>query len=57
MKEKQQPCLKELIKLTLFRELLPTSADSLAKILEHFHLALFFVWQKYYEFAKRLCRI
>jgi hypothetical protein len=41
----------------VLKELLPESGESLSKILEHFHLALFFIWRKYYEFAKRLCGI
>jgi hypothetical protein len=36
---------------------LPDNAESMVKLFEHLHLALFFVWRHYYELSKRLCGI
>lgn len=57
MRSQPSAQLSEVLKTTLISELLPSSAESLSKLLEHFHLALFFLWRRYYEFAKRLCQI
>lgn len=53
----EKPCLKALVKKELLQRVLPESFTDVVKHFEHFHLALFFLWRRFYEVAKRLCRV
>ena len=46
-----------MLKAALLSELLPESLQGVVRNFEHLHLALFFIWKRYYELARRLSRI
>ena len=43
-----------MLKAALLKELIPESLTESMKHLEHFHLALFFIWRRFYEVVRRL---
>ena len=51
------PDLKQMLKAAFLTEIIPESLQSLIKNFEHLHLALFFIWRRYYELARRLSGI
>ena len=55
--EDYSPNLKQMLKAALLSELLPESLQGLIKNFEHFHLALFFIWKRYYQLTRRLSKI
>ena len=55
--EDESPDLKKMLKASLLTEVIPESVQALIKHFEHFHLALFFIWKRYYELARRFCGI
>ena len=46
-----------MLKAAFLTEIIPESVQALVKHFEHLHLALFFMWKRYYELARRLCGI
>ena len=49
--------LRELLMREILTDLIPSSLGDFIKYFEHFHLATFFIWRRFYEFAKRLTSI